>query len=521
MGPQIRTITTPFGAFIRRRERMCALQPIRLDRLCHALRFGAAAVFGLALAGGPSSAADLAPIVKDPLPIVPGWTGFYGGLHGGYGWGKKTFVDNFPTFDGEIDADTHIQGALGGLQLGYNHQFNWLVVGVEGNFSWAGVKNDFPCFGFGDQICSSTAEWFASVAGRVGVTTGPALFYGKGGLAWVHDRFTNLATCSGSQPTSSGGIPAACGDQFFSNQNRPGWLVGGGFEYRFAPNWSTFVEYNYMDFGSWSAPFSDGANGFFTEEIHQRVNIVKVGLNYYFGWGAGALAKASSAYAAADVTTAEPDEPLSRVTVFTAFDASKYSYAGAIGALIAPYKDLDTSGLRLYLVGEAGAYKYSDGSGGFIHGVYESGDALVGYAFEGDTYSISFFAGGNAINQSLQEVDTTNEVQGTRLGAKVRTDVWINPTPLTLVSGDAEYSTAFKTYSARFRPGYDVAQGKGIFVGPEVAVNGNERYNQWRIGAHVTQLKLGRIQFDVSAGYADDSVVGTSGYGTIEASVNF
>jgi outer membrane immunogenic protein len=488
--------------------------------------FGAVAALGLALASPPSFAADLAPIVKDPLPaaapLVAGWTGFYGGIHGGYGWGKKTFVDNFPVFDGEIDADTHIQGGLGGLQLGYNQQFNWLVVGVEGNFSWADVKQNFSCFGFGDQICSSTADWFASVAGRVGVTTGPALFYGKGGVAWVHDHFTNLATCSGSQPTSSGGITAACGDQFISNQTRPGWLVGGGFEYRFAPNWSTFVEYNYMDFGSWSAPFSDGANGFFTEEIHQRVNIVKVGLNYYFTWGAvgSPNAQARSAFAAADIADV-PDEPLSRVTVFTAFDVSKYSYAGAIGALIAPYKDLDTSGLRVYLVGEAGAYKYADGSGGFIHGTYESGDALVGYAFEGDTYSINVLAGGNAINQSLQEVDTTNEVQGTRLGAKVRTDVWINPTPLTLVSGDAEYSTAFNTYSARFRPGYDVTQDKGIFVGPEVAVNGNERYNQWRLGAHVTQLKLGRIQFDVSAGYANDSVVGTSGYGTLEASVNF
>jgi hypothetical protein len=181
---------------------------------------------GLALAS-PSFAADLAPILKDPLPaaapIVAGWTGFYGGIHGGYGWGQKTFVDNFPVFDGEIDADTHIQGGLGGLQLGYNQQFNWLVVGVEGNFSWADVKQNFSCFGFGDQICSSTADWFASVTGRVGVAAGPALFYGKGGLAWVHDHFTDLATCSGSQPTSSGGINAACGDQFISNQTRAGW----------------------------------------------------------------------------------------------------------------------------------------------------------------------------------------------------------------------------------------------------------------------------------------------------------
>jgi outer membrane immunogenic protein len=481
----------------------------------------AAALLALVLSAAPLRAADLAPIVKAPplipvAPVVFGWTGFYGGVHGGYGWGKKMFVDNFPTFDGELDADTHIQGGLAGLQFGYNYQFNWLVVGAEANFSWADVRQDFPCFHFGDQACSSTAEWFASLTGRVGVTTGPALFYAKGGMAWVHDRFTDVATCSGSQPRSSGGIPALCGDQFSSNQTRPGWVVGGGFEYRFARNWSAMIEYNYMDFGKWSAPFSDGANGFFTEEIHQTVNIVKVGLNYYFDWGA-ANAQARAAYAAADL----PDEPSHKVIAFSAFDASKYSYSGALGALIAPYKDMDTSGLRVFLMGEAGAYKYQDDTGNFINGVYESGDALVGWAFEGDNYSVNVLAGGNVINHSLQEPDPTNSVQGTRFGAKVRTDMWINPTPVTLVYGEGEYSTAFRTYDAKLRLGYDVTESKRIFVGPEVAVAGNERFNQWRVGAHVTQLKFGQIQFDVSGGYANDSVVGTSGYGNIEASMNF
>jgi len=31
-----------------------------------------------------------------------------------------------------------------------------------------------------------------------------------------------------------------------ANTTRSGWTVGGGFEYAFLPNWSAFVEYNYI-----------------------------------------------------------------------------------------------------------------------------------------------------------------------------------------------------------------------------------------------------------------------------------
>jgi opacity protein-like surface antigen len=34
-----------------------------------------------------------------------------------------------------------------------------------------------------------------------------------------------------------------------ASNDRTGWTVGGGLEWMFAPNWSVFAEYNYMDFG--------------------------------------------------------------------------------------------------------------------------------------------------------------------------------------------------------------------------------------------------------------------------------
>jgi Cellulose biosynthesis protein BcsS len=50
---------------------------------------------------------------------------------------------------------------------------------------------------------------------------------------------------------------------------------------------------------------------------------------------------------------------------------------------------------------------------------------------------------------------------------------------------------------------------------------GDQRYDQWRLGAHLTQLKFWSIDFDVSAGFAHDSVVKNGAYGHLEMSKAF
>ena len=470
------------------------------------------------MAAKPSPAADISMFVKGapPKPIAAEpWTGFYGGPHAGYGWGEKKWIDNFPVFDGEVDANVNTSGALAGFQLGYNYQINWLVLGLEGDFSWSDVKKTgFSCFSFGDQVCSAKPEWFADIAGRLGVAYGPALYYVKGGGAWVQDHFDNLATCSGSQPTSSGGISAACGDQFFANQTRFGWLIGGGIESYFAPNWSWKIEYNYMDFGSRSVSFSDGADGFFTEEIRQKIQTVTAGINYHFNAAAVPVAYPG-------IYKAAPQSHVSSQAIgFVGADASKFSYSGFGGTIIAPLGNLDSSGLRVFMLGEGGWSKYP-GESGFVNDTMTGGDLLVGYGFEGDNYSIGIYAGGNAINHTLSAVDTENPVQGTEFGGKARVDLTINPTPATLVYSEGEYSTAFRTYYANAKLGYEIVKGTGIFFGPEAGALGDARSDQWRVGGHLTQIKIGNVEIGVSCGYAHDSSVGPSAYGHLEMSRPF
>ena len=475
------------------------------------VRVAAAAVAIGSTAGvSPGQAADMVTKAPPPAPVLATpWTGVYIGANVGAGFGNTKFYDIFPTPDWQLDASINSLGWLGGFQAGYNYQINSVVLGVRGNFDWAGVNTNFGCFTFGNQQCTEHAEWISTLVGRAGWLFSPALLlYVDGGAAWIRDSWTDVAHTSGS----SGGVPALPGDMFTANDIRTGWVVGAGVEYRLSPSWSVWAEYDYMNFGEWPVTFSDGLGNFFPEEVKQSIQTVTVGFNYYFGYGVAPYPLVSK----------EEGIETSGKTIrgFSVFDVAKESVDGLVGGLFAFSKDLDTSGPRLWIAGGAGWYRYPAEQTN-IQGVYSTGDLLGGYAFEGDNYEINLLAGGSAENDMLSQPDPQNRVQGTAVGVKGRADIWVNPTPQTLFYGEGEYSTAFQTWYTAAKYGFDITNGKQIFFGPEVVYFGNERYNQWRVGAHLTQIKFGDVSLDISAGYMDDSSVGTGAYGHVELSTDF
>jgi len=496
--------------------------------------FARTAIASLAFIGpvATAQAADIPLKAPPPAPILLPWSGFYFGAHAGYGWSEKQFLDPVP--GGGLGATTHPRGALGGLQAGYNYQVNQLVLGIEGDVTWSDMKSNFSCFSFGDQICSARPNWLATVTGRIGYAAGPALFYVKGGVAFTRDELTNLATCAGGQP-----LGILCNESFLGADVRAGWTAGVGIEYLMTRNWSVKFEYNYMDFGRRSVVFQSDEGNLFSENIRQKVNVVKVGLNYHLDWDAAAPAAAAWAYAPGGKVKSrkvknnnnnnnnnnDDDEPEQHMTGSLIFDVSKWSYNTAVDALIAPFTDIESSGLRIMLLGGAGLFKYPAEPGSEIKGAYSEGDALIGYSFQGNNYAINLLAGANAQNYMLSRPEPENKVQGTAFGVKVHGDAWVNPTPQILTYADAEYSTAFKTYHVKLKVGRDILNGndaeKAIFIGPEVVAFGDARFDQWRIGAHITQMKFGKVTVDVSAGFAHDSSVGKGAYTTVEFARQF
>src|SRR5215467_12573694 len=94
------------------------------------------AIAGAVLAlTGSAQAADL--LVKAPPPDHFSWAGFYAGANAGYAWGTTTTTDTVAT-NGlcwvrcGAQWDTAAKGVTGGVQAGYNWQFGYLVLGVEG-----------------------------------------------------------------------------------------------------------------------------------------------------------------------------------------------------------------------------------------------------------------------------------------------------------------------------------------------------------------------------------------------------
>jgi hypothetical protein len=469
----------------------------------------------LAVLGGPAGAADMRPILKAPpapVVVVPPWAGFYFGVHGGYGYGHKKWYDNFPFPDLELDADTKVKGGLGGLQAGFNLPiFYNLIIGAEADFSWAKVRSEHSCFSFGDQICTSESEWFATVTGRLGAVFGPLMLFVKAGVAWTRDHFTNVATTD----AVSDGIPSLPGVSFIGYDRRVGSVIGFGLEYFLTASWSAKVEFNRMDFGQRSVNFYSLEDDFFTEEVRQRVDVVKVGVNYRFdvpGAVPVAVPAAKGIYKAP--VAAVGAEPYGTAYAFAGADTSRRRALGWAGALIAP-TDIDQSGPRVFILGSSGAYSYDE-----INGVFYYGEALVGYGFHGDTYAVNLYVGGNAETHHLSQLDPENSVVGTQFGAKVRGDVWLLPTPQTLAVLEGDYSTAFRSWSILGKVGYDFF-GNGSYFGPEASFFGNERYQQWRVGAHVSRLVSGRFEAAVAGGYADDSTVGASAYGRLDLSYKF
>ena len=99
----------------------------------------------LLLATGASAlAADLgaapvkAPVARRSMAPAYNWTGFYVGVNGGGGWSTCTGMD--PAAGPGINS-LNGSGALAGGQVGGNYQIGNVVLGLEGTYDWADIRN--------------------------------------------------------------------------------------------------------------------------------------------------------------------------------------------------------------------------------------------------------------------------------------------------------------------------------------------------------------------------------------------
>jgi outer membrane immunogenic protein len=294
---------------------------------------------------GTAFAADLSLKDTPDYAMYPStiWTGLYVGGHIGGSWSDADIsdVNELNTVDPHADVTISRSDVLFGAQIGYNRQRGNLVYGLEADIGQmkldgtsatqlmqeegAAQKDgrgrdvryglyDRDCDGYGDgsnnrsiQQCRLESKYsvsgglYGDLTGRVGYANDKALFYLKGGAAFlnvdVNARYTAQHNPARDDPD---GIAQF---DFSKSETMWGWTIGAGVEYAISRSLSLKAEYQHFDFGTMDMSY-EGAQyrwcngsghcaGSTTivgdSETDVTVDAVSVGLNYHFNGSADPL----------------------------------------------------------------------------------------------------------------------------------------------------------------------------------------------------------------------------------------
>ena len=162
------------------------------------------------------------PPVENLRPATYDWSGAYVGLWGGLACIDGKLHDNTTGTD-YLNAGCGVKG--GGL-VGFNHQFDNVVVGLEGDWGMTSdlVKNVDPTADYTFRL-----DQIATVRGRAGYAMDDTLFFVTAGGAWARGDINGISSA----------IPNHL------KQNEWGWTVGAGVEHAVTDNFRIRVDYLY------------------------------------------------------------------------------------------------------------------------------------------------------------------------------------------------------------------------------------------------------------------------------------
>jgi outer membrane immunogenic protein len=202
------------------------------------------------------SGKDMKQVAPVP-PSCPNWTGFYVGGFGGYTFGANdttldlggswTGIPGFEALEAVNSRDLDPSGFEAGGVIGYNHQFNKWVVGIEASGAYLSVDDSNH---FNGLVVGNTYDGNTSLESNYLFTLGPRLGYAfckwlpyiTGGVAFGDiDFHQEFFIAPPNQAFGQGGS---------KNDMKVGWMVGGGLQYAIADHWSVRGQYQYVDLGS-------------------------------------------------------------------------------------------------------------------------------------------------------------------------------------------------------------------------------------------------------------------------------
>lgn len=238
-------------------------------------------------------------------------------------------------------------------------------------------------------------------------------------------------------------------------------------------------------------------------------------------WAGGLLLAASAYLCGSNAFAQQTNSPPTKATpaaphvdhflIYSGIDGWQNGTFGHGGVVWAP-RGLNEEGFVLKFLAGSGSYHYLNGSVDTL-GIASLLDAMPGWHFKRGDVDLSVYAGLDLQNHRLRPDDLANQMRGMNAGLRVSADLWWQPTRATMTSANVSYATVGQGFWTRLAYGWRVFEK--FYVGPEVHLMGDDTYQQWRAGAHLTALRIGSFEWSFGAGFVSDSDTRSGFYGRV------
>lgn len=397
--------------------------------------------------------ADGMPSLKDTVvePTAPAWSGMYFGGSVGYGWADSE--NRYRDSDGYTEINSEdADGGLVSLTWGYDCQWDRIVIGGFVDFDWSDISRG----SVGDGL---TIDRSFSIGGRIGALVTPnTLAYVTAGYSRAH--FDNDGWWDIPDPDGTGAVLPGRGGAYFN-----GYFIGGGLETRLSGNFFLRGEVRYADYGSEiSNRGTAGLGTTYVDEEEAEIITTRVGLIYKLGgrepWGGTSDGKY-------------------KVISYSGIDVAKDIWTLYNGNLFALNGDFERNGFLFRTFGFYSDYDL-DATTFEAHAKDRSIDAMLGYLYYFGQFNAAAYIG-----MEVRDIDLSPEAltfDETETGFKVAFELETIDSAPYYFGLDTSYSTAFDTYFALLRVGFN---RDGWKFGPEGEIWSEDGDTTTRLGAFV------------------------------------
>lgn len=207
------------------------------------------------------------------------WSGYYGGVLLGGQFGRSSDKTGALGYNADGEEWNYSESGLNtGVEFGYSYPWRNVFVGPEIEAGYLNMTGNGtqPSSPGGDTVGKTNSDLYAALRARIGVDVNDYLLFLTGGA--ITSKYT-------SQVVDSCRI-APCGGGAIDGYNNSfvwGYTVGGGAEHKFAKNWSVKLEYLYFNLNNQSLNGTTSLGNSYDWTAQTYGNIVRGGVNYYFG----------------------------------------------------------------------------------------------------------------------------------------------------------------------------------------------------------------------------------------------